>query len=77
MHYLSRDSLSILGDDRCSVRVLVADSRGVNPVVILVMVGSGVGVLVEIHEDVLNLRLLRGIHDHHYRLGPRGSYHCS
>jgi hypothetical protein len=34
-------------------------------VVVVVVVGSRVRILVEIHKDVLNLGLLRRIHNHH------------
>ncbi len=32
--------------------------------VILVVVGTGIRILVEVHEDILNLGLLRGVHYH-------------
>jgi len=35
------------------------------------MVSSRVRVLIEVHQDVLNLGLLRGMHDHDYRSGVR------
>ena len=46
---------------------IVIDLRRVHSVVVVVIVCSRVGILVEIHKDVLNLGLLRRIHYHHYR----------
>jgi hypothetical protein len=64
--------LGVLGDDGCGGAVLVAHARGVHAVVVVAVhhraAVSIVGVLVEVHEDVLYLRLLRGVHHHHYRL---------
>jgi len=34
-----------------------------------VVVGTGIRILVEVHEDILNLGLLRGIHYHNNRWG--------
>ena len=49
--------------------LIIRDLGGVHSVVILVMVGSRIRILIEIHQDILNLGLFRGIHNHNYRLG--------
>lgn len=45
---------------------VIRHSRRIDSVVVVTR--SGVGILVEVHQDVLNLGLLGRIHDHDYRL---------
>ena len=54
-----------LGSSSTTLRNL----RGVHSVVVVTMVSSRVRVLIKVHQDVLNLGLLRGMHDHDYRSG--------
>lgn len=49
-----------------SCRVLIWDLGGVHPLVIMMMISPRIGVLIEIHQDVLNLSLLGRVHDHDY-----------
>ena len=49
--------------------LVVGDLGGIDSVVVLVVIGTGVRILVEVHEDILNLGLLRRVHYHHNRWG--------
>lgn len=49
--------------------LVIGDLGGVHTVVILVVVGARIRILIEIHQDILNLGLFRGVHNHDYRLG--------
>lgn len=56
-------------NQRCSInrrRVLVRNLCRVYSMIVLVMIGTWVSVLVEIHQDILNLRLFWRVHHHHY-----------
>jgi hypothetical protein len=57
----------------------VLDLGRVHSVVILVVVGARIRILIEIHQDILNLGLFRGVHNHNYRLGGWSavSIHCA
>jgi hypothetical protein len=58
----------------------VLDLGGVHTVVILMVVGARIRILIEIHQDILNLGLFRGVHNHNYRLGggcSAVSIHCA
>lgn len=54
------------------------DLGWIHSVVIVVVIGPGIGVLVKVHKDVLDLSLFGWVHNHHYgrRVSSGGDKAC-